>query len=184
MAYFNNFPKITYDGVTIRNILLKSALISEVFNNFDNFYPYIVKDGYRPDLVANEFYGDPKYDWVIHFSNRVVDPYYEWPLSTRDFRAFLEKKYNTTIYSLMNTTSHYEYTGVTNESAEDIARKTWKMSSDTHARMAAYGEDTSGWTAVSIYDYEDRLNESRRSIKLLAPAYLNQIEKELAKIFA
>ena len=50
--------------------------------------------------------------------------------------------------------------------------------------MVAYGEDTSGWTAVSIYDYEDRLNEAKRSIRLLAPAYINQIEKELAKIFA
>lgn len=58
MAYFNNFPKITYNDSTIRNILLKSALVAEVFENQDSFYPYIVKDGYRPDLVANEFYGE------------------------------------------------------------------------------------------------------------------------------
>jgi hypothetical protein len=58
------------------------------------------------------------------------------------------------------------------------------MSPATHAQMAAYGEDTSGWTAVTIYDYEDQLNEAKRSIKLLSPAYLNQIEKELAIIFS
>lgn len=184
MAYFKNFPKIQYDDVTVRNILLKSALVSEVFNSTDAFYPYIIKDGYRADLVANEFYGDPKYDWIVYFSNKVVDPYYEWPLSTRDFRSYLEKKYDTTIYDLMNTTSHYEYTGITNDSAEDIARKSWKMTSSTRAKMVTYGEDTSGWTAVSVYDYEDRLNEARRSIRLLAPPYVNQVEKELAKIFA
>ena len=184
MAYFKNFPKITYDDSIVRNILLKSSLISEVFNNQDAFYPYIIKDGYRPDLVANEFYGDSRYDWVVYFSNKTVDPHYEWPLSTVDFRGYLEKKYNTTIFSLMNTTSHYVYTGITNQSAEDIARKSWKMSPATHAQMAAYGEDTSGWTAVTIYDYEDQLNEAKRSIKLLSPAYLNQIEKELAIIFS
>jgi len=147
MAYFNNFPKITYNDSTIRNILLKSALVAEVFENQDSFYPYIVKDGYRPDLVANEFYGDSRYDWVVY-------------------------------------TSHYEYTGTTGELAEDIARKSWKMSTATHAKKTTYGESTAGWTAVSVYDYEDRLNEERRSIKLLAPAYLNQIEKELATIFS
>ena len=184
MAYFNNFPKITYNDSTIRNTLLKSALVAEVFENQDSFYPYIVKDGYRPDLVANDFYGDSRYDWVVLFSNKIVDPYYEWPLSVNDFNSFLEKKYGTTIYSLQNTTSHYEYTGITGESAEDIARKSWKMSTATHAKKVTYGESTAGWTAVSVYDYEDRLNEQKRSIKLLAPAYLNQIEKELATIFS
>lgn len=180
--FFNNFPKITYNGVTARNILLKSALVSEVFSSADAFYPYIVREGYRPDTVSNKVYNTPFLDWLVYYSNVIVDPYYEWPLDSADFKAFLEKKYGDTMYSLMNTIHHYKYTGVTNETAQDIARKSWNMSVDTHDRMVGYGEDTSGWTPVSVYDYEDALNESRRSIKILSDRYVSQVTAEISRV--
>lgn len=179
MAYFANFPKIIYNGTTARNIILKSALVSEVFASASSFYPYIIKDGYRADMVANEEYGNPTLDWVVYFSNIVSDPYYDWPLSTDDLNIFLQKKYGMTIYELMSTVDHYEYTGITGESAADIARKSWKMTPDTHSMT----DDTSGWSPVSIYDYETRKNDQKRSIQLLSPIYLTQITNELNKIF-
>jgi len=181
MAYFNNFPKIVYNGITSRNILLKASIISEVFNSKGNFYNYIIQDGYRPDMVANDVYKDPKYDWVVYFSNYVVDPYYEWPLSTDDLNKFLTKKYGKTVYEIMSTVSHYEYTGINSDTNQDIARKSWKMSIDTHSSLSV--QDLAGWSPVYIYDYETRLNDAKRSIQLLSPSYLIQIEKELSKIF-
>ena len=183
MAYFNNFPKITYDGVTVRNIMLKSALVSEVFADLNAFYPYIIKEGHRPDTVANEVYGNPKYDWVVYFSNAVTDPYYEWPLSGDDFNKYLVKKYNMTIYELMSTTDHYEYTGKPGDTAQDIARNSYKMSPDTYVNAATFSTDVTGWSPVDVYTYETRLNDAKRSIQLLSPGYINQIEKELSKIF-
>lgn len=183
MAYFNNFPKITYDGVTVRNILLKSALVAEVFNNAASFYPYIVKEGYRPDTVAYEVYGDPKYDWVVYFSNAVTDPYYDWPLSGDDFNKYLVSKYGKTIYELMSTIDHYEYTGNPTDTPQDIARNSYKMSPSTYSSAATFGSNVTGWSPVDVYTYETRLNDAKRSIKLLSPGYINQIEKELSKIF-
>ena len=182
--YFNNFPKILYNGVEARNILLKSALISEIFESADSFYPYIVSDGVRPDAVSNEVYGTPFLDWLVYFSNRVVDPYYEWPLESADFKAYLEKKYSSSIYTLMNTTSHYEYGGVAGESSNDVARNSWKMSVDTYTLCNTFADGSNiGWNPISIYDYEDRLNEQRRSIRLLANRYVPQITAEIATIF-
>lgn len=179
MAYFNNFPKITYNGTTVRNIILKSAIVSDVFSKKNSFYPYIVQDGMRPDMVSNEVYGSPYYDWVVYFSNSIVDPYYDWPLSSADLDTFMQKKYGMTKYELMNTVSYYEYRGITNDSLQDIARKSWKMSPDTHAMT----DDTSGWYPVTVYDDEVRINDAKRSISLLSPIYLSQIETELGRIF-
>lgn len=182
MAYFSNFPKINYFDVTSRNIILKAAIVQKVFDKTDAFYRYIIPEGYRPDMVANDVYNNPTFDWVVYFSNSVVDPYYNWPLHGEDFKLYLEKKYDKTIYELQNQTSHYYYSGITNDSANDIARKSWKMSVETYNNLSA--EDRSGWTAKSVYDYEDELNEAKRSIRLLSPVYLKQITQELSEIFS
>jgi hypothetical protein len=183
MAYFYNFPKINYFDVEVRNIILQAALIKKVFNNADAFYPYIIKDFERPDLIAYDVYGDETLDWLIYFSNDIIDPYYDWPLFGDQFNDYIEKKYGVTAYETMNDIVHYKYTGITNDSAEDIARKSWTMSKETHDIMVLYGENTSGWTPVYVYDYEMELNEAKRTIKILNKSYLSQIEKEIKDIF-
>lgn len=164
-------------------MLAKISLIKDVLNSIDAFYPYIIKDYERPDIIAYDVYNDETLVWVIYFANNIVDPYYDWPLFGDQFTEYLEKKYQTSIYSLMSTTSHYKYTGISNEAQEDIDRKSYKMSPETHAYMVANSIDTSGWSPVSIYDYEDELNEAKRSIRLLNKFYIPQLEKELLYIF-
>ena len=179
MAFFNNLPIINYLDKQSRSIILKAALISDVVNKADAFYPYIIKDYERADTIAYEQYQDPTLDWVVYFSNSIVDPYYQWPLTYEQFRPYLEKKYDKTIYQLQSEVSHYKYTGITNDTAEDIARKSWLMSPTTYDLI----DDPSGWTAVSVYDYENQLNEEKRSIKLLNAIYLEQLKKEITTIF-
>ena len=181
MAYFSNFPKIDYSNSTSRNIILKAALVRSVIENNSVFYNYIIKEGQRADMVADEVYGNPTLDWVVYLSNDMVDPFYDWPLDSSNFKRYLEKKYSKTIFELQNQTSHYKYVGLTNESAVDIAKKSYKMTTLTYNSLPSV--DRSGWALVSVYDYEDELNEDKRSIRLLAPIYLNQISKELSEIF-
>lgn len=179
MSYFKYFNKIDYFDKETRNIINKAAIVSEVVNRADGFYPYIIKDYERPDIIAFNEYNDESLDWIIFFSNQIVDPYYDWPLFPEQFKGYLEKKYNKTIYELQGEISHYKYVGITGESAEDIARKSWLMSPTTHA----YTEDTAGWAPVYLYDYEMELNEAKRSIKLLNKTYVPQIKRELKNIF-
>jgi hypothetical protein len=184
MTYFNNFPKINYFNSTARNIILKSALISDVFNKSAAFFPYIVKDYERPDIIAFDQYGSENLDWVIYFSNKITDPYYDWPLFNKEFDNYLVKKYNKTLQELQSTISHYEYQGVTGDSEEDIARKSWKMTTYTQSYLASNSPaDLLGWYPVYVYDYETTLNDKKRSIKLLSKYYVPQIEKELKNIF-
>ena len=179
MTYFTNFPKINYFDRETRSIINKAAIIADVFSKSDGFYPYIIKDYERPDIIAFQEYNDENLDWVVYFSNSIVDPYYDWPLFPESFKLYLEKKYGKSVYELQSEISHYKYTGITNDTAEDIKRKSWLMSTTTHALIG----DTSGWTPVFVYDYEDELNEAKRSIKLLNKSFIPQIKKELRDIF-
>lgn len=180
MPYFSYFPKINYFDRETRNIINKAAIVSDVLNRADGFYPYVIKDYERPDIIAFNEYNDETLDWVIFFSNSIVDPYYDWPLFPESFKLYLEKKYNKTIYELQTEVSHYKYTGITNDTQEDIDSKSWLMSPTTHALI----DDTAGWSPVYVYDYEVQLNEAKRSIKLLNKAYIPQLRRELKQIFS
>ena len=179
MAFFYNFQTINYLNRDARNIIAKASILPEILNKMDGFYPYIIKDYERPDMIAFNEYGDEQLDWIIYFANNITDPYYDWPLFPEDFNRYMVKKYNKTLYELQSQISHYKYLGITGESQEDIDRKSWHMSTETHALI----NDTTGWYPVYVYDYEVELNDAKRSIKLLNKTYVPQLKRELKKIF-
>jgi hypothetical protein len=179
MAFFYNFQNISYFNKVAKNIISKAALIPEVLNRMDAFYPYIIKDNERPDLIAFNEYGDETLDWVIYFSNNIVDPYYDWPLFPGAFDEYIVKKYNNSLYQVQRTISHYKYVGQGSDTPEDIARKSWLMTPTTYAIT----NDTAGWSPVYLYDYEVELNDAKRSIKLININYIPQLKKEIKKIF-
>lgn len=184
MTYFNELPLVNYNDKLSKNIILQAAIARKVLDQVDAFYPYIVKEGYRPDMVADEEYGNPYYDWLVYMSNSITDPYYLWPMDNRSFKGYLESKYNTDIYTLQSQILHYKYTGLTNETPEQVSMITWTMTPKTHEVLSAEDpESVSGWSPVYTFDYEDQLNESRRSIRLISKIYLPQIEKEIKKVF-
>lgn len=178
--FFRNFPKIDYSDHETRNIVLKAAIVKGVFENVEAFYPYVIPLGFRPDQVADAAYGNPKLDWIVYFSNNIVDPYYEWPLNDENFNAYLVNKYGLSIYQLQSQIHHYAYTGV-GESQADIDAKSWTMTKETFDLSTT--QERAGWTPVYTYDYEVEQNDAKRSIKLLSNVYVNQIVKELSTVF-
>jgi hypothetical protein len=74
--YFRRFPKINYNNQEVVNILTRVKILDTVKNNATIFLPYTVEEGERPDMVANFYYDDPKYDWLVLLSNQIIDPYY------------------------------------------------------------------------------------------------------------
>lgn len=184
MAYFKEFPLANYSNNLSRNIILKSAIVKSVLEKTSVFYNYIIQEGYRPDMVAYEEYGSPEYDWIVYLSNNITDPYYDWPIDSNNFDGYLEAKYNTDVYTLQSQILHYKYTGLTNESDEQIATVSWTMTPETHTILAANDPTSvSGWSPVYVYDYENDLNDSKRSIRLISRSYIPQIERELSQIF-
>jgi hypothetical protein len=95
MKYFENFQLIRYNNALSINITQRAAILDTVFGDQYAFYPYRVKNGMRAEQVAEKYYGDPDYVWLVYFSNNIIDPYHQWTMDDDTFNAHLIKKYGS-----------------------------------------------------------------------------------------
>lgn len=94
--YFDKFPTITYNGYSVKNIMIRSKLLDRVYNKSEYYNSYELVNSVRADAAANEIYNDPYMSWLIYLSNNTIDPYYDWQLSQHEFDNFISKKYGST----------------------------------------------------------------------------------------
>ena len=60
-----------------------------MYNNYE------IQSGDRPDTVADKFYGDSNYAWLILLYNEIDDPIFGWPLFNIDFDNYIKGKYGS-----------------------------------------------------------------------------------------
>lgn len=93
VKYFENFPTIVYEGREVKDITRRNQFVKMVTSNPLLYMPYTVKEGQRPEDIANFYYGSTDYVWLVYISNNIIDPYLQWPLAERDFNNYLIEKY-------------------------------------------------------------------------------------------
>jgi hypothetical protein len=103
--YFEKFPIIQYSNNAVRNITQRAVVLNSVYNSPILYYAYDIQQGERPDNVADRYYKDEYQGWIIHLTNKMVDPYYDWYLDQQTFQDFIVKKYG----SYSNATSKITY---------------------------------------------------------------------------
>lgn len=94
--YFGRFPLVNYDGTPAKNIMMRLDFTDktkkDIYSNFD----FVLDDSTsRQDILSYNYYGSSRYDWLIHLSNNVIDPYYDWFMTDDQFNKFIEKKYGS-----------------------------------------------------------------------------------------
>ncbi len=94
MKYFENFPIIEYDGKKVRDITRRNTLMRNLQTNPLVFLPYTVKEGEKPEDIANFYYGSTDYTWLVYLSNNIVDPYHQWPKSELELQDYIIDKYS------------------------------------------------------------------------------------------
>ena len=197
MQYFDTLPKIVqYDSKgTARiftNLLARASVIPELLKNPALYYQYDIQDGDTPEIVAHKYYGDSYRYWIVLFVNEILDPQWGWPLSQKDFIAYINKKYNgsTSIYSdahhYEKILTQYDYgTNITTTNKVIVDEDTYNSivpQTNNFSLPTGQVSITVGKSAISIYDYELDLNEQKRNIRLLNTAYTNQVEEEFKKL--
>jgi hypothetical protein len=111
--YFSKFPKIAYDitGTNQFNLvtdIIHRAKFREVVKNTTLlWYPYTIKDGETPDIIAHKLYGSSQYHWLVMHANDIHLLWRDWPLSYNQFIAHLTKKYGD-VETSMTQIHHYE----------------------------------------------------------------------------
>jgi hypothetical protein len=155
--YFSKFPLDLYslDDTKslqlITDILRRVTIQEEIKNNSSVFDEYDIREGDTPERLADKIYGDTNYHWIILHVNDIIDPRFDWPLTTYQLEQMVKSKYGI---NNVQTTHHYE-------------------------NVEGYWVNNNQFaTAISNYEYEERLNEEKRRIKILKPKFLTVVETE------
>ena len=173
--FFSKFPKMLYDidgngNLKIVTDLLRRVKVrSAIRDSLSLFDKYDIQNGETPESLAYKIYGDAEYHYIILILNNITDRYYGWPLSDYSFEEYVKNKYTNP-----GAIHHYEVTqssgSQTSNGPEDYSHK------------IEVNSDATGAEAVTNYEYERRLQEEKRQIKLLDPAYLPAFEEEFNKL--
>jgi hypothetical protein len=59
-----------------------------------------INSGDRSDQVAHLLYRNSEMDYLFYILNDIIDPYYEWYLTEKQFNEYLHNTYDTEIDSI------------------------------------------------------------------------------------
>jgi hypothetical protein len=105
--YFSKFPAVVYANTYAVDLTKRTVITAGVPTSPFVYYSYDISNGQRADEIADNYYNDQFMDWILYFSNGIIDPYYQWYMTNDKFNDYLALKYNTTIYNLQNKITYY-----------------------------------------------------------------------------
>jgi len=175
--YFSYFPKGLYDlkgdgnQKLVTNLMRRVKIRSKVLNEASLYDLYDVPEGETPEITALKHFGSTYYHWVILMTNNITDRYYGWPLSSYELEKYLNDKYENS-----DAIHHYEIT--------QSSGKTTSEGPTDYSHLLEVNSDTPNAVSVSNREYEERLQDQKRQIKLLNAAYLPLLLEEFENLMA
>ena len=207
MGYFRELPDLAYQSflsdslssqsyLIVKNLFRRNKLRDDLSGVFTLFNKYEIPEGSRPELVAEEFYGDAELDWVVLMTAGIINVRDEWPLSNYHLYKYADEKYGTAL----NDVHHYETKEVKDSSGRLILPKEKVVDSDfkltyfdgdeiysndnnlERAEEVTYTLIASPVRPVTNWEYEVRENDKKSSIYLLKRTYLQQFLNDMRQI--
>jgi len=177
--YFRYFPKGYYtlinNGVSskkiVTNLMRRVKVKSKILNAASLYDLYDLPENETPEITALKHFGNTQYHWVILMTNNITDRYYGWPLTQDEFNNYIQNKYDDP-YGI----HHYEID-------QSSGQTTGLGPSDYSYKLIVTG-DTPFAEPVTNYDYEQRIQDQLRQIKLLNPVYLPILLEEFQNLIS
>ena len=211
MSYFRELPDILYQSnllhkvssqeyIRIKNIFRRVKIQDWIAENTNFFNKYTIRDGERPDTMAERLYGSSDRDWIIILTAGITNIRDDQPLGNYDLYRYAEAKYGTDL----NSVHHYETIEVRDNKGRLILPGGQRVDQnftiptpyDASATNFYVGvrpqsdnidyrsvnSDINPVTGVSNYEYETQLNESKREIEVMKPIYLQQFLNDMREL--
>ena len=190
MTYFRELPSILYQSplstrsssdeyVEVKNLFRRVKLRDDLKDSITYLTNYYVRDGFRPDQVAEDLYGSPNLDWVVIHSAGIVNIRDEWPLTSREIYDYSLNKYGNDL----NQIRHYVTTEVKDSSGKIYLPKGKVVDSNfTIADPTSSTTTLNPVGGVTYYENESNLNEDKRNITVLRPSYLELFVSDMRRI--
>jgi len=185
--YFRNLPNIQYknpldssvtrkNGVIVKNMFLRAKLKDAIYSDLTFLQSYTIKEGMRPDTVAEQIYGNSELDWIILMTANIINVRSEWPMDSKVLYDYCERKYGTDL----NATQFYETTEVRDNQGRLILPAQLRVDSN----FTIPDPDTHNITlnpviGISNYLAETRENEKKRNIKIMREEYMTMFMMDM-----
>ena len=173
--YFSYFPKGTYDirndgnEKVVTDLMVRVKVRSKVLDESTLYDLYDIPEGETPEMTALKHFGNSQYHWVILLTNDITDRYYGWPLTTYEFENYMTEKYTNP-----DDVHHYEITQLSGKIKGD--------GPSDYSHKITVNDTVPGATAITNREYEQRIQDQKRQIKLLNAAYLPILIDEFANL--
>jgi|TARA_R110000744_G_scaffold95623_2_gene184701 hypothetical protein len=198
------------DGITrqVKNLSKKAGMIEKVKTDRANFQTHTIQDGDTVESISNYYYDTPNLHWSVMLANDMVSPYLDMPKEQRVFDEWLFQKYSTqsdsdnktVVLSKQHTRDYIEFVGNADNNYTTIIGEvtakphhfidtskneyTYDYVVNNSNRKDAYGRAAvmPVVSPVSIYSYEDSLNEAKRVLLVFKKAIVSDLNDELKRV--
>ena len=196
MGYFQELPNILHPSlfpsrnkvestILVKNLFKRSKLRTDVDQAITAFNYFNIKEGMRPDMVAQELYDNPELDWVVLTSNNITNIRNQWPLSHNDLQEYMLEKYGSD--ANIAKVHHFETREILDEFNRVVMPAglqvdetfTFKYKNSTNSIL-----NVNPVSAITNYQYEVKLNDQKRRIRILKSEYLSAFISEHREIMS
>ena len=191
MAYFNELPNISTvsllkdksrsdERILVKNIFRRAKLRTDVDRAITAYEFYTIKEGERPDIIANKFYDDPELDWVILIVNNITSIRDEWPLSNNDLNTHMIDKYGSE--SALAEVHHYETREIRDQHNRTVLEGGLEVDQNfvfSYTPIGGVTQNISAAGPVSNYEYERTVNDAKRVIRILKEEYVSALVSDM-----
>ena len=153
--YTKILPQLVYNGVSITDITHRLDMLKTVEQYQTMYYSVTIDETATPEKVAEQYYGNQDYWWIVCAINKVIDPFYDWVMRETEVYAYVDK-----IYENQDDIHHYEDEYYNQYEANDV-------------------EETR--IPVTNLEWELHLNDKMRHIMLLKAEHVPKIAEEFMK---
>ena len=187
MGYFRELPELDYQSflsdsnssnryLRVKNLFRRTKIRDDLQNVFTLFNKYQIKEGARPDTVAEEFYGSAELDWVVTITAGIINVRNDWPLSSKELYDYSLEVYGDSL----NDVRHWETKEIKDLNGKLILPKGKIVNSTfTIPNPDVYNATINPVTSVTNYEYEVLKNDKKRSIYILKREYLQQFLNDM-----
>lgn len=138
---FTDKQKQTYYRV-LKDITVNLKLRRDLTNDVSLYEYYDLRDWESPDIIAAKYYGNAKWHYLVMLANDTFDWRDDYPLTQNQLDAYVKD-----VYVNPNGVHHYETVDGVIVPKPDVEAK--------------------DIVPITNYEYEYKLNESKRRIRLI-----------------
>lgn len=169
LYYFDGFPliEVNIGGPKFAiNIMQRVRIKDYILRNNFATVTWTIRDGEKPEDVANKYYGNPYYHWLVLLSAEIIDVYNDWPKESRSLEQVIDQKYKTPTRPGL-----------------EVAKRTVHHYEDSYGAWVSYEQfqsiPFSERKEITIYDYLVNENEKKKSITLINKKFAAEIKRQL-----